>query len=192
MDPGPDASIRDMHHQPPLTIHAAIGRLLFDSRTTLLHQWNWKSALFSSLFRALIFFLGTFRSGAHSAWAATLTEFAFRAATAGFYGSITQTFCHVTPQWQALAATVLVLPAMMHLAEFAVHWTRGTPRLGLNMALSVGFTVLSTAFNLFAMKRGALLVGRGERPLHQDMAAMPRLIRDFVLAAPRTALRALR
>jgi hypothetical protein len=49
----------------------------------------------------------------------------------------------------------------------------------------VAFTVLSTGFNLFAMRRGALVVGPGCGSLADDLRRTPRLIGAFALAVIR-------
>jgi hypothetical protein len=64
-----------MQDRPPLTVDAAFRRLLRNPRETLFRQWNWKAALFSSFFRAVVFFAVNLRAGWTSAWAAMLTEF---------------------------------------------------------------------------------------------------------------------
>ena len=41
--------------------------------------WNWKSALYSSVLRGLIFFFANLTAGLHAAEGAMLAEFVFRA-----------------------------------------------------------------------------------------------------------------
>jgi hypothetical protein len=52
------------------------------------------------------------------------------------------------------------------------------------------FTILSTTFNLFAMRHGALIVGRERRSLLSDLAVMPRLVVMFITTAARSVVRA--
>ena len=73
-------------------------------------------------------------------------------------------------------------PDGSHTLEIVVHVARGTPELARSIGASVAFTVLSTAFTLFAMQRGALVVGPGRAPLTDDLRRTPRLIAAFVLA----------
>jgi hypothetical protein len=87
--------------------------------------------------------------------------------------------------WVALA----VLPALGHTAEFLVHRAAGTPRLTGSIAASVVFSVITTAFNLFAMRRGTLIVGEGQRTLWQDLRHVPVLIGDFVGSGVRACVR---
>ena len=130
-------------------------------------------------------------AGLPAAWAALVTEFCFRAATAGFYGALTEAFRRVQPERTALLAAMLVLPAVAHTLEAVVHWLRGTPELLVSLAASAAFTVLSTSFNLFAMRRGALVVGDDCRPLLDDLRTLPRLAAAFVASTARTCIRPL-
>jgi hypothetical protein len=155
----------------------------------LLARWNWKSALLSALFRAGIFFFANLAAGLPAAMAAMSTELIFRGITSGFYGALTEGFSDAEPAWAAGLAAMVVLPLTGHSMELAVHWLRGTRNLAPSLTASVVFTALSTLFNLYAMKRGALIVGAGCESLVEDLQRMPRLVRDFILLAPRWMLR---
>jgi hypothetical protein len=48
----------------------------------------------------------------------------------------------------------------------------------------MSFTVVSTLFNFYAMRRGALAVGRDTPSMLDDLRAMPRLITGFLAAVP--------
>ncbi len=157
----------------------------------LLSQWNWKSAVTSSLLRASIFFCTNLVAGLHAAIGAMLAELLFRSLTSGFYGAITEAFASARPTWTAMAAAMVLLPLVAHSLEFLVHWLRHTPELALSMVTSIAFTGFSTAFNLFAMQRGALTVGRGSQSLQKDLSRIPGLIVEFLLAGPRVVLRGL-
>lgn len=155
----------------------------------LLHRWNWKSALLSSLFRAGIFFFTNLVAGWHAAVGALLAELALRGVTSGFYGAITEAFSEARPAWAATIAAMVVLPVVNHSIEFLVHWLRHTPKLGASITASVIFTALSTAFNLYAMRHGVLTVGRNSKSLGEDMARVFPLLGRFLLAGPRAILR---
>jgi hypothetical protein len=146
----------------------------------LLQQWNWKSAVVSALLRASIFFTVNLSSGRDAAKAAFVTEVCFRLATAGFYGGITSAFRLVEPEWKGMLAAILILPVVSHSLELLVHTLRGTPELAASILASVAFTVLSTSFNVFAMRRGALITGAGSEPLYRDLMRMPALCVAFV------------
>ena len=149
-------------------------------------MWNYKTAILSACVRAALFFAATVQSGADAATGAMLAEFGFRFITSGFYGALTQSFRRVEPRALATVGALLVVPSIGHLGEFLVHSWRGTPNLTTALASSILFTCVSTAFNLFAMRRGTLIVGTGERPLHEDLRAMPRLLFLFVIAIGRS------
>jgi hypothetical protein len=152
-------------------------------------RWNWKSALLSSIVRALIFFAINLTAGFHAALAALVTELTFRGVISGFYGALTEAFRFAEPEWAASLAAMILLPLAGHSAEFAVHFVRGTARLESSICASVCFTAVSTLFNLYAMRRGALVTGEGEQTLGQDMKQMPRLIVGFLSSGPRAAWR---
>ena len=155
----------------------------------LVLRWNWKSAVLSSLFRSSLFFAANISAGPEAARAAFLTELAYRGVTAGFYGALTQAFRDARPAWAGMVAAMVLLPAVSHLLEFVVHWVRGTPNLTESLAWSVAFTALSTSFNLFAMRRGALTVGGDSGPLLRDLHRMPALLCAFAVVILRTAAR---
>lgn len=149
-----------------------------------LRHWNYKSALFSSTLRALLFLFANLRSGWEAATGAMLAEFVYRAITAGFYGALTQSFRHVRPPWKGTLAALVLVPTLTHSIEFAIHYLRATPNLKTSIIASVCFTLVSTTFNLFAMRRGALVSGHGAWSISEDVRALPSLIAGFLTAAP--------
>jgi hypothetical protein len=102
-------------------------------------------------------------------WAAG-AELLFRFATAGFYGSLTQPFRVAEPACTGVLAVWVMLPLISHSMELALHALRGTPQLKASIIWSVIFTFWSKGFNWFAMRRGALVVGRGQASLASDLA----------------------
>jgi hypothetical protein len=163
-----------------LTVGQILAGLVRHPVPRLVRRWNWKSALLSSIVRSALFFWANLDAGAAAARAALLTELLLRGTTAGFYGALTQAFRPARPEWAGTLAALLVLPAASHLGEFGVHWLGGTPRLAASIGASVTFTVVSTAFNLFAMRRGALIVGAGSDSIWSDLRRTPRLLVAFV------------
>jgi len=145
-------------------------------------RWNYKSAAMSSLFRGLLFFAVNLGAGLGAALGAMAAEFGFRFVMAGFYGALTQAFRRAKPERDATIAAMVVLPLVGHSLELALHWARGTPRLAESILASVALTALSTAFNLFAMRRGALIIGDGSKSLFHDLALMPSLLTAFILS----------
>jgi len=167
-----------------MTVSAAFRELVADPRRTLIERWNWKAAIFSSTFRAVIFLCTNLTAGWKAATGAMLAEFLYRAACSGFYGAITQAFSKAEPEWAAALTTAVLLPAVSHTIEMAVHLLRGTPNIKVSLIASVGFTLLSTLFNLYAMQRGALVVGAGSSSIGADLRRMPRLLGGFFAAGP--------
>lgn len=147
-------------------------------------KWNYKAAFFSSVLRALLFFAANARSGWAAASGAMLAEFTYRALTAGFYGALTQSFRRVQPPWKGTLGALIVVPLITHTIEFTLHYLRGTPNLKASMIASVCFTLLSTSFNLFAMRRGTLVSGREAKSFADDVRALPVLIGGFISAGP--------
>jgi hypothetical protein len=123
--------------------------------------------------------------GWSAAAGAATVEFAVGFAASGFYGAITQRLQRMRPAWSGALTTAVLLPAMAHGPEFAIHRMRGTAHLRTRMTLSVGFTAVAALFNWFAMRRGALLVGDGERALSEDLVRFPSLLREFLLVPVR-------
>jgi len=147
--------------------------------------WNYKSAVLSSLSRGAVFFAANLNVSREAAVAAMVTEFCFRFTTAGFYGAATQAFRKVEPPALGMAAAVVVVPLVAHSVELLVHVWRGTPALAASIGASLVFTAVSTSFNLFAMRRGVLVVGDGAAPLLSDLGRIPRLLVAFLVAPAR-------
>lgn len=144
--------------------------------------WNWKAALCSSLLRATIFALTNLPAGIGAAAAAALVELAYRGVAAGGYGALTQACSRARPAWLGTIAALVLLPLAGHGVEWVVHHAAGTPRLAASIGASMGVSVLSTAFTLFVMRRGAMVVGAGSASLRDDVRRMPRLLGAFLLA----------
>jgi hypothetical protein len=166
----------------PAAVLAEIGR---HPIRTLVWHWNWKSAVCSATSRGLVFCAVNLSVGPEAGLRALATEFCLRFATAGFYGAITQALSTSRPAWAGSLAALVVLPLVAHTVEFLVHTTAGTSRVRDGIAASVLFTVVTTAFNTFAMRRGLLTVGLGSRSFWGDLHALPRAVVEFAGALPR-------
>jgi hypothetical protein len=176
----------------PPTVFDVFRQLLANPSELLLRRWNWKSALFSSIIRALIFLFVNLTAGWRAAAGAMIAEFLFRAVTSGFYGSLTQAFRNVEPACMAATAVLILLPLVSHSLEFVLHYARGTPKLLPSLIASVIFTEISTLFNLYAMRRGALVVGTDAAPMGSDMRRIPALIGGFVISGPAALIKMIR
>lgn len=174
-----------------MTLKQALYRLATRPMELLVRRWNWKAAVFSSLIRGIIFLLANLRSGWKAAVGAMLAEWTYRALTSGFYGAMTQTLGEAEPEWQAAVAAMILLPLSSHSLEFLVHWLRHTPHLKVSIISSMCFTVISTLFNFYAMRRGTMTVGKDCRTIGEDMKAMPRVIGGFLAVIPMWIFRSL-
>jgi hypothetical protein len=161
-----------------------LGSLIRHPYEHLIRRWNWKSALTSAILRAAIFFFTNLTAGMRAAVGAMLAEFAWRVLTSGFYGSVTESLRRAQPAWAAVLAAMVFLPLVNHSMEFMIHWLRGTPKLAASMVASVCFTAVSTLFNLYAMRRGVLIVGDERKSFWHDMRMMPRVIGSFLALGP--------
>jgi uncharacterized protein YuzB (UPF0349 family) len=167
---------------PGLSPLAVVQLLAMRPWALIVRRWNYKAAVTSALCRGPLFFLTNLSAGLDAAEAALLTEVAFRLATSGCYGAITQAFRHARPARQATVVAMVLLPALGHSGEAVVHWLSGTSNLGTSLIASVALTCVTTTFNLFAMRRGALVVGEGSATLVDDLRRLPALVAAFLLS----------
>jgi hypothetical protein len=172
----------------PLTVPAALADLLINPWRLLL-RWNWKTALLSACARGTIFFISNLGAGLGAALTAMAVEAALFATLAGFYGALSQTFRRARPAWAATMTVMILMPAVNHTLEYALHNMNGTKKIAAGVAISVSLSIISAMFNLFAMRRGVLIVGDERASLISDLRRMPRIVFDFVMAIPRALWR---
>jgi len=177
---------------PGMTLKQALYSLAARPVDLVVRRWNWKAAFFSSLIRGIIFLLANLKSGWHAAVGAMLAEWCYRALTSGFYGAMTQTLGEIEPEWHGAVAAMILLPLSSHSLEFLMHWLRHTPHLKASIISSMSFTVVSTLFNFYAMRRGTMVVGGNSATFGQDMRALPRVIGAFLAVIPMWVARSLR
>ena len=177
-------------HSSP-TLGEAMRYLATHPYELLVKQWNWKSALLSSLLRGGIYFFVNLKVGWEAAAAAMLTEWSYRAVTAGALASATQSLRRVTPAWQGATAVAVLIPLVSHALEYFVHWMRGTAALNASIAASIGFTVVSYAFQFFIMREDVLITGPGSSSLARDFARLPRTVFGIIAGPFRVVLCAL-
>jgi hypothetical protein len=170
--------------KPSVSVKDVFVQLIRHPVKYLCHNWNWKSALLSSILRASLFFTTNLSAGLPAAIAALKTELVFRAVTSGFYGAITEAFREAEPPWTAALAVMFLLPLANHSIELLVHWIRGTQNLFSSIFASMVLTAFSTLFNFYVMRRGAMIVGAGRRSLGTDLSRMPKLTLDFITWLP--------
>jgi hypothetical protein len=171
-----------------VTVPAALAGLLINPGRLLL-SWNWKTALLSACVRGTIFFVSNLGAGLGEAIAAMAVEAALFATLAGFYGALAQSFRHARPAWAATMTVMILMPAVNHTLEYALHNASDTEKIAAGVAASISLSILSAMFNLFAMRRGVLIVGDERASLIDDLRRMPRVVFDFVMAIPRALWR---
>ena len=175
-----------------MTVADVFRSLINDPVGRVVARWNWKAAVLSGAIRGTIFFTTNLTVSTRAAITALVVDLAFRVPLAGFYAALTQAFRTAEPSWAASLAAMVLVPMVAHSIEFVVHWVAGTPALAFSVSVSVAFSALSTLFNLFAMRRGVLVVGDASRPLHQDLRRLPAICVEFVLAPAAGLYRAAR
>ncbi len=161
-------------------------------RRLLIEKWNWKSAFFSSTIRAALFLCTTLTAGWRAATGAMLAEFLYRGLSSGFCGAVTQAFSGAEPAWAAAGTTAILLPAATQAIESVMHVVLRTPNIRAGLIASILFTAISTLFNLYAMRRGTLLVGSESGSIGADLRHVPALIGGFILAGPLALFRSIR
>jgi hypothetical protein len=165
----------------------------------LVRHWNYKSALFSSTMRASLFlvtYLQFAKKGSEAqdtvalAFGAAAAQFIYRLLFAGINGCLIQAFRLVSPPWQALLS-ILIITAFSHLLEFAVQIAYATAtnthqHTDEAIVRSICVSIISAIFNLFAMRRGVMLVGDAEdrKTIWGDIKHIPTVVVEFVAFIP--------
>jgi hypothetical protein len=169
-------------------VPAALAGLIINPGRLLL-RWNWKTALLSACIRGSIFFVSSLGAGLEEAVSAMAVEAALFATLSGFYGALAETFRRAQPAWAATMTVMILMPAFNHTLEYVTHNANGTEKITAGVVISISLSILSAMFNLFAMRRGVLIVGNERASLIEDLRRMPRLVFDFVMAIPRALWR---
>jgi hypothetical protein len=170
-----------------------VGQVVTSLRThpwrLIILRWNWKAAILSVALRGAIFFGANLPLGVHAAIRALIVDASFRLPLVGAYAAIVQAFAGAEPPWAATAVVTAALPAFSHAVEFTAHRLAGTTLLHASVALSVALSIVSSAFSLFAMRRGAFVVGTGGSSLVDDMRRLPALFGAFLVELSQPAMR---
>lgn len=181
-----DASIHDTF--PTSTrLFDISGYLLRHPLRSMVFRWNWKAAVLSSMLRAPIFLAAYLfqKQGVADAVSVTIALAVFRVIFGGVNGAIIQAYRNVKPAWHAVLTVPVVLAAFSHVIEFAVLTVydsmTGTQGKTKAIAISVIVSIISAVFNLFAMRRGALIVrDESMQSFWRDIIRMPWLIFEFI------------
>jgi hypothetical protein len=146
----------------------------------IIRRWNWKSATLSGIMRGAIYFFTHISLGWRAALSAMSVEFLFRVFNSGAVSSIAQAFRRAQPHWLASMIVMIGFPVYGHAVEFVLHTLNGDRNVNKSIAFSIAFSALSAFFNLFAMRRGALLVKDAEQQsFWRDIKKMPRIYAEF-------------
>ncbi len=172
---------------PKQSLKAVFLNLLRHPIDTLVLRWNWKAAVLSAMLRAPIFFFTYLfkKDGLKLAIGAAVVQSAFRFIFGGINGAIIQSFSKVEPPWHAVLTVPLVLATISHVIEFGVQTVydnqNNVTGKGRAIAVSVLVSAISAVFNLFAMRRGALLVkDESQQSIWRDLRRMPWLALEFL------------
>jgi len=166
-----------------VSVGQALLALLRNPWRQLILRWNAKAALLSAIFRGVIFLVASIKSHHAGRSSGVLAEALFGALSAGFFGTLTQALRFAEPQWAAGLLLAGIFPLLFQIGDLYFHAALGTQVFHTGMIASAVFTALAAAFNLYVMRRGAMLVGEEGKPFMQDLSAMPQLILLFVVAA---------
>lgn len=146
----------------------------------VVYRWNWKAAVLSGIFRGSIYFFTHITLGWRAALSAMSVEFIYRTFHAGISSSIGQAFRLAEPAWLANICIMIMLPAYAHTVEYILHTLNGDKNVNKSIVISIAFSVLSALFNVFAMRRGVLLVKDEEqKSLWSDIKRMPFIFAEF-------------
>ncbi len=155
------------------------------------HFFNWKLGLASAVYRGILFFAMTLPAGWRAAMAAALVEAGYRGVVSGLDGALLEAITQMAPPWFSALMASAGIPAAVLAVEYAIHAARGTPNLEASVIVSIGTTSLFTVFNWHAIRSGIFLTGHRRTSFVEDVRRLPGIAREFVMAGPRAALRAI-
>lgn len=176
--------IPTLRSEAPPTVHQVFLQIGRRPVRYLILRWNWKAALFAALIRGFIYFFTSLKAGWRAGLLAMAIEASWRLPVSGFCGAITQAFRNARPKWIATVIVAVAMPVVMHCIEFLVHWSHRPPKLWLSFSVSVTVTILGALFNLFAMRRGAYVVGGEGGSFATDLRRTPAILGAFIAAGP--------
>jgi hypothetical protein len=161
----------------PESIAAAACRVIAHPWRTFIHDWNWKAALLSALFRVLLFSGAMLRGP--GAMRGVWIELLFRLAIGGFWGSLLQAFRAARPAWLAGLCVALILPGGAHTFEFLALKAGHATHIRAGMIVSIAVSGVSLLFNWLLMRNGLLVTGTGSARLRDDLRRLPAVLLGF-------------
>jgi hypothetical protein len=176
----------------PVNLRHALHEVAVHPLQTLVPPWSWKAAAFAATVRGLAFFVTNLPAGRGEATKALIVEAVFAFLTGGVIGAISQQLRRAEPVWATAAVVWIGMPGVMLLAQSGVHHLAKTPHLSGGLVLSFCLSAVSAAFSWYAMRHGAMLGGSQETTIAHDLASLPKILLDFLMAVPRCAAAFLR
>jgi hypothetical protein len=146
----------------------------------IIKRWNWKAACLSACSRSIAILAANLSAGPACAIGAMCAEACYRILASGFHSAVNQAFRYARPIWVTSAVSMFCVPAIGESIDLIMHHLRGTQRFGATIMVSLIFTALSTLFELFAMRRGILIVGPNSGSLIHDLREIPDLVISFL------------
>lgn len=147
----------------------------------LFWRWNWKAAVLSGIMRGSIYFFTHISLGLRAALGAMSVEFLFRVVNSGASASVSQSFRKADPKWLATFCIMVLMPTYSHTIEYALHTLNGDLNKNKSILFSIMFSAISAIFNLFAMRRGTLLVkDEDQKSFWHDLKRLPLIGIQFV------------
>lgn len=174
------------------TTIAGVSRYLFSNPIeSVIYRWNWKAGLMSGVLRSPIFlaaYLGN-KEALKYAFGAMFAQFVFRTVSGGINGALIQAYSRVEPPWHAVLTVPIILAIFSHVIEFIVQYSYdhfvGTTSSSKALTVSVLISALSAVFNIFAMRRGILLVkDKKQQSLWKDIKTIPLISAQFIFFVP--------
>jgi len=144
-------------------------------------DWNWKAAVLSAVFRAVLYGFAAVPRGP-GAMRGVWIELGFRILVGGFWGSLLQAYRGARPAWLAGTFAVLVLPAGAHTLEYMALKAGGATHIGAGMFMSILVSVGSLLINWLLMRKGLLVTGEGTATLADDLRRLPSALAEIFTA----------
>jgi len=159
----------------PESLAAAAWRVVRNPWHVFVLGWNWKAAVTSAAFRAVLFSAAALRGpgGARGVW----IELLFRLAVGGFWGSLLQAFRAAQPAWLAGLCVALLLPGAAHSLEFLALKAGHASHIKAGMLVSIAISGVSLLLNWCLMRQGLMITGPGSGRLRDDFRQIPSAFR---------------
>jgi len=163
------------------SIWRATARILTNPWRVFILDWNWKAALLSAAFRAVLYGFAAVPRGP-GAMRGVWIELGFRILVGGFWGSLLQAYRGARPAWAAGLFAVLILPGSAHVLEYLALKTGGATHIGAGMFMSILVSIGSLLINWLLMRKGLLVTGKGSATLACDLRRLPAALCEIFTA----------